>query len=191
MADAIVLSELGVGLPIFIICPLVASYFGGTPDQKPHLGRALGDYVRSPIFIAVIAGVLASQLCLPLDDPLLAPIFKAFDMIDGALAVIACIILGLSLVWHPLGKIIPLVAISAAIQMGLQPFLAGLQADWYGLNTTQHQILVLIAAMPSAVLGPVFATQYHSDADTASALVFANIILSALIVPITFSTFCP
>ena len=37
------------------------------------------------------------------------------------------------------------------------------------------------------MLGPVFATRYKCASDTASALVMMHIVLSAVIVPLTFS----
>ena len=41
--------------------------------------------------------------------------------------------------------------------------------------------------MPSAVLGPGFATRYKCAGETASALVLMHILLSVVIVPIIFS----
>ena len=45
---------------------------------------------------------------------------------------------------------------------------------------------VLIAVMPSAVLGPVFAVRYKCDGELASTVTFMNILLAALGIPVVF-----
>jgi len=70
--------------------------------------------------------------------------------------------------------------------MGLHPVVAGLQADFYHFTLLQREVLVLEAAMPSAILGVVFATRYRCAAPLNAALVFANILISLVAVPLTF-----
>lgn len=185
MEDAVLISELGVGLPIFTICPVIAMHFGSMKD-KPFLWESLVNYLKSPIFIAVVLGLLVSPLHLAKDYPLLAPFFEAFRMAEGSLSFIACLILGLQLNLKIVKNIFTLVIISALIQMVVQPYVAGLLANYFHLSMEQHQVLVLISLMPSAVLGPVFATRYNCDGETSAALVFINIILSIILIPIMF-----
>jgi len=96
LADAVLISELGVGLPIFTLGPLVAMHFGARVGEAPPLSATLLGYLRSPIFIAVALGLIGAQLPLPLDSPMLAPFLEALRMIEGALTIIACLILGFS-----------------------------------------------------------------------------------------------
>ena len=49
------------------------------------------------------------------------------------------------------------------------------------------EVLVLLSSMPSGVLGPVFATRFRCDGETASAIAFVNILLSVIAVPLVFS----
>jgi len=114
MTDAILVSELGVGLPIFTLCPVVAMYFGGTSPSRSALRTTLLEYFRSPIFVAVVAGLLISRLPFSVDDPLIAPIFEAFRMVEGALTVLACLVLGLQLRFTSVRGILPLVVVSAS-----------------------------------------------------------------------------
>ena len=185
MTEAILISELAVGLPIFTLCPLVAMHFGegsGTGSSP----RALFQYFRSPIFIAVILGFAASRFQIPLQSPFVVPILEAAKMINGTLAALACVILGLQIKVESVKRLVPIVAISAALQMGLQPVLAYGQAVLYHLGDLERQVLVLIAAMPSAVLGPVFAVRYKCDGELASTVTFVNILLGALGIPVIF-----
>ena len=187
LADAVLISELGVGLPLFILAPLVAMHFGAQAGKAPAISATLLGYLRSPIFIAVALGLILGQARLPLDGPFLAPFMEALRMIEGALTVVACLILGIQLSLGSLGGAWLLVAVAAGINMLFQPWLAGLLGTLTGIGDEQRQILVLISAMPSAVLGPVFATRYDCAPKKATAIVFANIVLSLVAVPAVFS----
>jgi hypothetical protein len=186
LADAVLLSELGVGLPIFILGPAIAMYFGnksGNFSVKDTFSLA---YFRSPIFVSVILGIVFSFIPFNRDHGFIAPFFEALKMINGALAVIACLILCLQLKLIPLKGIIPMFIISAIIQMWFQPFIAQTQAHLYQLSDIQTQVLVLVSAMPSAVLGPVFASQHDCAPATATALVMAHIVFSIVMIPVAF-----
>lgn len=189
MTEAILISELAVGLPIFTFCPLVAMYFGEANQQgasRSTLIHTLLQYFRSPIFIAVIAGFVVSRFPIPLQSPFVVPILEAAKMVNSTLAALACLILGMQIKIEKPGRLLPIVAISAVLQMGLQPALAYGQAVLYHLSGLERQVLVLIAAMPSAVLGPVFAVRYKCEGELASTVTFVNILLGALLIPLVF-----
>jgi len=186
IADAVLLSELGVGLPLFILGPAIAIYFG---DKQEHdsMKKALSlSYFRSPIFASVVLGILVSFLPINRENYFIAPFFEALKMINGALAILACLILSLQLKLKSLKGLLPLFIISAIIQMWFQPFAAHVQATLYHLSTIQTQVLVLVSSMPSAVLGPVFASRYNCAPETAAALVMAHIVLSIAMIPAVF-----
>jgi hypothetical protein len=134
----------------------------------------------------VVVGLLVSQFHLPLNSPFLEPVLQAGAIIDGTLAALACLILGLQIEIRSFKLLLPMVAISAVLEMGLQPFLAHAQAVLYHLGDMERQVLVLIAAMPSAVLGPVFAVRYQCEGELASTVTFVNIILGAVGIPLAF-----
>jgi malate permease and related proteins len=132
MIDAILISELGAGMPIFTLCVGVAMYFGeGAAAEPGHQRTILLDYFRSPIFIALAAGLLMAPLHLNPESPFLGPFFQAADMVGAAIALLACLILAIELDLRPLRHIWLVLVISAAIQMGLHPLVASLQADFY------------------------------------------------------------
>ncbi|MHC1707304.1 MAG: AEC family transporter [Bacteroidales bacterium] len=186
MADAVLLSELGVGLPMFILGPAIAIIFGEKAEQL-KVGKALSwSYFRTPIFISIILGVLCSFLPIDRSHSYIAPFFEALKMLSGALSILACLTIALQLKLIPLKGIIPMFIISALIQMGFQPWIANVQAGLYNLSTLQTQVLVLISSLPSALLGPVFARQYDCAPETASALVMAHIVFSIVMVPAVF-----
>ncbi len=186
ITDAILISELGVGIPIFTLCPIVASYYGSGSSGFSTMLQTLKNYVKSPIFISVIAGLIFSQFQTIVKNPFLEPMWEALRMIEGTLTVIACLMLGLQLKFKSIGKILPLFLVSAIIQIVIQPFFASFGADLMHVQLLDKQVLILISAMPSAVLGTVFATQYQCDSETASELVFLNILVSLIGIPLVY-----
>lgn len=186
MTDAIMISELGVGVPIFTLCPLVAAYFGSGSSGYPAVRKTIAAYLKSPIFIAVVAGLIFSHFQEVVQHPFLNPVWEALHMIQGTLTTLACLILGIQLKFSLKGKILPLFIVSAFIQIGVQPFLANAGADLFNVDLIDKQVLILISAMPSAVLCTVFATQYDCDAENSSILVFLNILVSLIGVPLVY-----
>ncbi len=190
MADAILISELGVGLPIFTLCVWVAMYFGEAAPAGGGRKKIFLDYVRSPICIALAAGLLVSPLGLNPESLWLAPFFQAAHMVGKSIALLACLILAIQLNVRSVKGLGWLVLITAAIQLGLHPWLANVQANLYHLVLESRQVLVLEAAMPSAILGVVFTTRYRCAPDLNASLVFSNIVLSMISVPLVFGLLC-
>ncbi|MBM3861033.1 MAG: hypothetical protein FJ395_15485 [Verrucomicrobia bacterium] len=187
MADAVLITELGVALPLFTLAPAIAMHFGAT-ESGPGQGRAMmAAYFRSPIFWAVALGLALAPLRLNEQRVWLAPVFESLRMMEGALAVLACFTLGLQLKLQSFKGLWVMLLVSALIQMAFQPLAAGFLADLFHVTGTDKQVLVLITAMPSAVLGTVFAARYHCAGETASTIVMCHVLLSIVLIPLSFS----
>jgi len=187
LADAVLVSELGVGLPIFTICPLVAMLCGASRERLASWSAVATDYARSPVCIAVVLGLAVAPLRPGLDSPVIAVVSQTLDMLEGAVTLLAGLTLGLQLKRSSLRGVWILMIVSCVIQMGVEPFLAVSLGRMGGLSGEKLQVLALISAMPAAVLGPVFATRYDCAGETASTLAFAHIVLGAIIIPTVFS----
>jgi hypothetical protein len=189
LAEAIAISELGVGLPIFILCPVVAMYFGGTFKSGEDFGKLAKDYFLSPIFISVVLGLTLSRVHISDGAPLVDTIQEALRMAQGALVVISAVILGLQLSFQPTGGFWALITVSIAVQMLFQPWFSDAVSGVLKVGAENRQILVLISAMPAAILGPVFAARYDCAAKTATLLTFTHIVISPALVPAVFALF--
>lgn len=187
LAEGIAISELGVGLPIFILCPVVAMYFGGTFKGGQDLRKLAKDYLLSPIFISVILGLVFSRLNFPDGMPLVDTVREALKMTQGALVVIAAVILGLQLSFQPERGFWALIAVSILVQMLFQPWFSHALSGLLPVSAENRQILVLMSAMPAAILGPVFAARYNCAAKTATLLTFTHIAISPVLVPVVFA----
>ncbi|HRU04377.1 MAG TPA: AEC family transporter [Candidatus Brocadiia bacterium] len=187
MTDAVLVSELGVGLPIFTICPLVAMLCGARQDRTRSWTSIAVEYVRSPVFIAVALGLVAAPLRPDAGNPVIAVVSQALYMLEGAVTLLAGLTLGLQLKHSSLKGVWILLIVSSVIQMGIEPFVAVSLGHLGGLSGERLQVLALISSMPAAVLGPVFATRYDCAGETASTLAFAHIVLGAVVIPGVFS----
>lgn len=186
LAHGVVISELGVGLPIFVFCPAVAMYFGGSHAGDASLGAVARSYFSSPIFIAVVAGLAVSHVEVAPGTPLVATLTEALQMVQGSLVVVSAVILGLQLSFERLDGYWKLIVVSVVIQMLLQPWLAGRLSGWLDVGADDRRVLVLVTAMPAAILGPVFAARYDCAAKTATMLTFTHIVISPVLVPTLF-----
>jgi len=189
LAQGIIISELGVGLPIFIFCPAVAMYFGGTFKGIEDMRKLAKDYFLSPIFVSVVLGLVLSHLDVPAGTPLVDTIKEALKMMQGALVVISAVILGLQLSFQTMKGFWKLIIVSIMIQMLFQPWFSDFASGLLSVSAEDRQILVLISAMPAAILGPVFAARYDCAAKTATLLAFTHIAISPVVVPAVFALF--
>jgi predicted permease len=175
LSEAVLISEIGVGYPIFILGPVLAAYFG---SQKSGWKASLS-FFKSPVFYALIAGILWGAAGLPgKDNTFTAPLFHLADVLSGALTPVAILTVGLMLKKPSVRAILVPLAVVITIKLLIKPVAAGALASAFGFPEIWREILVILAAMPPAVLGVVFLRRYGGDASLASALLLSATILS-------------
>ena len=187
IAEAVVISELGVGPAMFTLGVMIAMYFGSEQeDVGQRMAEVLG-FFRSPIFISVVAGLIWSSLKLPTDAPFVSVLFQALELLGSANAFLVAMAVGVLLHFGGLRSLLPLVAAVCAIKLILKPVMVWLPSLALDLTAVQTQILVLEAAMPSALLTVVLANTYGCDGKLASRLVFATALASVVTVVTMFT----
>jgi predicted permease len=174
LGEAVLISEIGVGYPIFILGPMLAAFFG---SEKSSL-RASLSFFRSPVFFALLIGLAWGVLGLPGKDGPAAPVFHLADVLSGALTPLAILSVGLMLRRPRVKVILVPLAVVVFIKLLFKPLLAGFASTSLGFPEMWREVLVILAAMPPAVLGAVFLKRYGGDGETASALLLAATLLS-------------
>ena len=181
LSEAVLISEIGVGYPIFILGPILAAYFGSekldiTSQWKSSLG-----FFKSPVFFALLIGLLWGYLRLPgQNNEFLAPIFKVCNVLASALTPIAILSVGLMFKLPNLRNILGAITIVILLKLIIKPLIAGSLSSLFGFPELWKEVLVLLAAMPPAVLGAVFLRRYGGDASLASALLLGGTMVSAV-----------
>jgi len=78
---------------------LIINLYGAKATTKQHKNQEKTllstSYLRSPIFISVVAGNVVSQFQALIKTPFMAPFWESLRMILGTLTVMTCLILTL------------------------------------------------------------------------------------------------
>ena len=181
LSEAVLISEIGVGYPIFILGPILAAYFGSEKLNMKSQWKSSLDFFKSPVFFALLIGLLWGYFRLPgQNNDFMAPIFKVCNVLASALTPIAILSVGLMFKLLHLRKIIVALTTVILLKLIIKPLMAGFLSTLFGFPELWKEDLVLLAAMPPAILGAVFLRRYGGDASLASALLLAGTMVSSL-----------
>jgi predicted permease len=171
-----VLFDLGQSLLTFTVVYALAVWHGA---GAPTAGSAMARFFSAPPLWA-LCGILALKLGgfnLPswLHD-LLTPIHLTTTPL-------ASLVLGLSISFAALRQNLSLALLGVAMRMG-GGLLLGLAAVFLlDLTGLERAIVVLVAAMPSAINAVVFATEAHLDEDLVISIVALSLCLGVALLP--------
>ncbi len=182
LTDAVIISEIGVGLLIFTLGVFIARYYGAAGDTRVGAGAETIRFFYSPIFFSLVLGVTAASIPGVTANPVFAVLNKFLHILAQANTWLVIITIGLLLNFRNLGVAVPLVLLAGTIKLIVQPVLVFLPTGWLNVPDLWRQVLVLEAAMPAATLSAVFAQRYGCDAGLASLLIFSSVVLSAFTV---------
>ena len=182
VTDAVMISELGVGVPLFFVGVLVAMHFGTTGDGSVF--SSIRSYFMSPIFISLVAGCIASFLFAGMKNPAWHAALSLFSLVAASLAVFVSLGIALMLRWIPLRTIGLLAVITVVLTLILQPLIALFFSDLIHLPATETDILLLETAMPSGMIAAVLSDRYGCDGELASVLVIVTYVFAIITLPL-------
>jgi len=181
LADAAIVSELGVATLLFTFGIFIAMYFGNTEVGSLKVRvREMLRFFYSPIFISLIAGISLSFFKLPVKNIILSSFWELLNLISNANTLLVALTIGVMLHFRDLRKVWWIVLIAVVLKLIVQPLLSYSQAGIFGFPDLWQEIVVLEAAMPTAAMTAVFARKYGCDAELASILIFATFISSCI-----------
>lgn len=181
LAEAAIISELGVGILIFTLGVGIAIHFGSNKSSWKDMLKPALNFFRSHIFIALVAGIIVAQIGgLPKGNIVFGAIDELLRTIASANTLMVTMTIGVMLRFHELRKVFFVVIVACVIKLVIQPLFVGAAADMLGFSETFRKVVVIEAAMPSAALAAVFAKRYNCDGELGSILVFATFISSVL-----------
>jgi malate permease and related proteins len=182
VTDAVMISELGVGVPLFFVGVLVAMHFGNAGGGSVF--SSIRSYFMSPIFIALVAGCIASFLFAGVKNPAWHAVTSIFSLIGLSLTVFVSLGIALMLRWIPLRTIGLLAIITVVLALILQPLIALFLSDLIHLPATETDILILETAMPSGMIAAVLSDRYGCDGELASVLVIVTYLFAIVTLPL-------
>jgi predicted permease len=186
MQDAMIISELGAGVPLFVLSIPFAMYFGRQHTDTKSMLKSVAEFFYSPIFIALVLGIVCSFLKLPTSNYALKTIYNLLDMIGGSLEIFTAFAVGLMLQKIPVRQLLPAIAALFCINLIAEPLIALAGAHLFGLHRLAEEVLVIEAAMPAGAVAAVIAARYGCNGRLASALTIAMYFLSLGTIPLIY-----
>jgi malate permease and related proteins len=178
MTEAVVITELGVGPALFTLGTMIALYYGSAEVDTQGRIKAVLSFFKSPICFSVVTGIVWALSGIPVTGMVLTPFFKCFEILASANTFLVALTVGVILRFSGIRTVAVMAACVCLIKLVLKPILVWGPTNFLSLQEWQVQILVLEAAMPSALLTVVLANTYGCDAKLASKLVFATTVVS-------------
>lgn len=187
--EAVVTSEFGVGLLLFILGPLIAMYYGESKVEGKSIFRSAQKFFVSPVFIALIAGIGFSFIPIKHDSIVFTTFLHFFKLIGNANLLMVAFTIGLIIEFKPMKHIFTFIIIAAVLKLGLKPLLAVWLTNNHQFTDMMREIVFIETALPSAILTAVFAKQYNCRPDLVSITIVVTLILSLLSVSLLFLAF--
>jgi malate permease and related proteins len=173
------------GLALGSIYYVISSFLGNTlgvvvaSAGERSIASALKNSLRVPVLYATIAGLALNSSGIELPVSL----FRAVDLLANAAIPGMLVLLGMQLQSATLFREQSVVLRSAAICLLAAPLVAWQLCLLLGVAGVTRNVLILQAAMPTATMSAVLATEY----DTAPALVATVILFTTLASMVTLS----
>ena len=186
MDDAVITSEIGVGVLLFIIGPIIAMHYGENKFNGSSILTSIKGFILSPIFVAIIAGIGLSAINFPTDNIIIGTLSHVLTIIGNANFLLVAITIGLLLEPHHLKKMIPILIVAILIKLIIQPLITYQMITWINLNTIAKQVATIETAMPSAILVAIYARQYNCKPELVSTTVLVTLIASLISVTTLF-----
>ncbi len=190
--ETILLDQFGMTVPMYLAAAWLGAQFGGAQAAGSGGQRqAMTRFLRSPIFLSAILGLVLRQIPVP---PALEglPAFREIGaMLGKCLETLGqgttpLVLLALGVALHPggvRGRTGPLL-LACGCKLLLCPILFWIICRGIGVGGLVRMDGVLETAMPTAVMASVLAGQNDMEGSFAVGAVFASTLLSALSVPL-------
>lgn len=143
--------------------------------------KAMLAYFRMPLFYAVLLGLLANIF----DIRLPVPVESSLEYIRASMVAIVLFILGAQIAQIKFTRLTRSAFIATLIRLIFGPVLMFPIILIFGIEGTVATVLLIAAALPSAVNSIIIAEQYTDDASYATEIVMMTTILSPITVSAT------
>ncbi len=155
----------------------IAASVGRTPPTPASILRELA---RNPFILAIIIGLMLHFASLKPPDA----VMTALDLLGRAALGISLLIVGAGLSWQAVARARMGVSASVVLRLLGMPALALFWGSVFGISGEALVVLVMTAAVPTAVNGYMLARAMGGDTDYYAAAVTAQVMISALTMPL-------
>lgn len=171
------------------IMTTVGLYFAAKGSES-HLGERLTSkqvwarVLKMPVVYGALLGILFEQLHIPLSDG----IIQSVSMLGDSSIVIIMVILGMQLATIKLSHIeYSKISFALLTKMVISPIIAAILVQFIPLDHLSKQVLIVLAAMPSAANTTLLAVQFNTQPHLVSTATLISTVLSLVTLPIVLN----
>jgi len=111
---------------------------------------------------------------------------RILDVMAEANTFIVALAVGLMIELKITGRYYLFLSLAITLKLIVKPVLTYLVVDPFLFTVMMKEIIIIETAMPSAILGAIFAKQYNCNPELVSAAVVVTLIACLLTVPLLF-----
>jgi len=186
MEEAVVTSEFGVGLLLFILGPFIAMYYGESKVEGRFIMKSVQKFFVSPIFISLVAGIAVSFIPVDHNNQVFTTMIRFFELIGNANLLMVAITIGLIIEFKQFKSIYLFLGMAVLLKLIVKPLLAFWLTNDPRFTDMMREIVVIETALPSAILSVVFAKQYNCRPDLVAMAIMVTLVLSVFSVSLLF-----
>ena len=147
-----------------------------------HHKNELQEAFKVPLLYAVVIGLVVNLLQIPVPDSVFTPI----ELIGMITIPLALLVLGYKLTEIKISAV-KIALLASVFRIGGGVLVALMIINLLSIDGLVKDIIVLQAAMPSAVMAMILAAKYDRDASLVASVVLITTVLSVISIPIILS----
>jgi len=156
---------------------VLATYAG---KEKPTALMILSSMARNPLIWGILAGIGVKLSGFVLPDP----VFTTLDLLGGGALGVSLLTMGAGLSWRAMRRSGKEVLFAATMKLVLAPAVAAGLALSLGVSGSEFVIVIIAAAVPTAINGYVLARTMGGDAELYAATSTAQVLASFITLPL-------
>ncbi len=161
----------------------VLKYFA--PEQSGlDIGRRLRSVLLNPLIIGIVLGIVVSFIPNPLPSAAAAMLKTVISFFSRTALPLILVVIGLSLSFQDIRRRGGVSTAVAGLKLIAMPLLAYGLLYTLGFRGSLLQVIVLLAAMPTALSSLTFAKEFHADVEVTASMINMNTLAAMVTVPL-------
>lgn len=166
-----------------VMCTIGVYYAAKGGKGTSGIKESLRAVKRMPIIYGAIVGVMFQLLHIELSKP----VYQAVDLVANAAIPTIMIVLGMQLATISVRNLAKKkLSFSLAIKLAISPVIAYVLTLFLPVNDVTKQIMIIMAAMPTAANTTMYAMQFDTEPEFVSVATLFSTSLSLVTLPIVF-----
>jgi len=162
--------------PVNVIFAIIFFKMLGGDGTRKNYGRIFLDFIRDPILIASVLGIVFSYFRLVIPDP----IMNLLNILAGLAVPLALVTIGASFRFSHIKKNLRFLIPASFLKLLVEPFIAYFIGRYvFRMGALDVSIIVVLFAMPLAVAAYIMGKEYGSDSDFLSSSLIISTVSSA------------